>query len=525
MDWIFIVASIIFGLIFGFFISKSFSVSKNIYEKILTDFNELQNKFSISSTQLENEKKNNELLTNSLTEKNNELQEIRKEFAVIETQFKHQTYKIQEIQELFQQEKELNGKQQTELLHLKEINTQISVKHQNLEENLQIQKQTNIKQENDIKILIENVKVLSEKFMQSQTLNQTLNDNLNKQKEEIEQIQKTAHLEFEKIANKILEEKTEKFTKTNQINIETLLKPLGENLDGFKKKVEEVYINEAKQRFSLEERVKELVEQTNKVSAEANNLAKALKGETKKQGNWGEEILERILENTGLSLNIHYTKQETIIGENGQQLRPDILVKLPENRVIIIDSKVSLTAYERFSSAENTEEQQIHLAAHLQSIYQHINDLSGKKYDDLETSLDFTMMFIPIEPAYLIAIQQDQNLWNYAHKKRILLISPTNLIACLKIISDLWKRELQSKNAMEIVRKGELMYEKFVNFAETMDDLGKSIEKTNVNYQKAINQLNTGKGNLASQAIQLKKLGLKSSKELPNNLLPLDEEI
>lgn len=525
MDLIYIILSIILGIILGFFISKSFSISKSSYEKILLDFNELQNKFSISSTQLENEKKNNESLTNSLTEKNNELQEIRKKFTIIETEFKNQSNKIQEIQTSFQQEKELNLKQQTEILQLKEINTQINVKHQNLEENIQNQKEINSNQTNDIKSLTENLRILTEKFAQSQAINQSLNDSLTNQKEEIEKIQKTAHLEFEKIANKILEEKTEKFTKTNQVNLESLLKPLGENLDGFKKKVEDVYINEAKQRFSLEERVKELVEQTNKVSAEANNLAKALKGEAKKQGNWGEEILERILENTGLSLNTHYTKQETIIGENGQQLRPDILVKLPENRVIIVDSKVSLTAYERFSSAENSDEQQIHLNSHLQSIYQHVNDLSSKKYDDLETSLDFTMMFIPIEPAYMIAIQHDQELWNYAYKKRILLISPTNLIACLKIISDLWKRELQSKNAMEIVRKGELMYEKFVNFAETMDDLGKSIEKTSTNYQKAINQLNTGKGNLASQAVQLKKLGLKSSKELPNNLLPLNEEI
>lgn len=524
MDFIYITISVILGIGLGFFISKSFSVSKNNYEKILADFNELQTKFSISSTQFENEKNNNELLNKSLIEKNSELQQIRKEFAILETQFKNQSIKNQELQTSFQQEKELNSKQQTEILQLKEINTQINVKYQNLDENIQSQKEINNNQSNEIKLLTENIRILTEKFAQTQATNQFLNESLNNQKEEIEKIQKTAHLEFEKIANKILEEKTEKFTKTNQINLDALLKPLGENLEGFKKKVEDVYVNEAKQRFSLEERVKELIEQTNKVSAEANNLAKALKGEAKKQGNWGEEILERILENTGLKLNIHYTKQETIIGENGEQLRPDILVKLPENRVIIIDSKVSITAYERFCSAENPEEQQIHLTSHLQSIYQHINDLSGKKYDDLETSLDFTMMFIPIEPAYLVAIQHDQELWNYAHKKRILLISPTNLIACLKIISDLWKRELQSKNAMEIVRKGELMYEKFVNFAETMEDLGKSIEKTNTNYQKAINQLNTGKGNLSSQAIQLKKLGLKSSKELPNNLLPLDEE-
>ena len=354
--------------------------------------------------------------------------------------------------------------------------------------------------------------------------NEALIEKLATQKEEIIELQRTSHLQFEKIANQILEEKSGKFTETNKTNIEALLKPLGENIDNFKKKVEETYDKESKQRFSLEEKVKELVEQTNKVSNEANNLATALKGQAKKQGNWGEMILESILQKSGLVKDREYFLQPTIKDEEGKSLRPDVLVRLPDNRIIIIDSKVSLVSYDRFSSADTSEEQAVHLIEHLKSIYKHIDDLHGKKYDNLETSLDFTMMFVPIEPAYLVSIQADQELWAYAYSKRILLISPTNLIACLKLMADLWKREMQSKNAMEIVKRGELLYEKFVTFVSTLEDVGKHINKTQQSYTAAIGQLNSGSGHLVGQALKLKNLGLKSSKEIPATMLPTDFE-
>jgi DNA recombination protein RmuC len=288
--------------------------------------------------------------------------------------------------------------------------------------------------------------------------------------------------------------------------------------------VEETYDKESKQRFSLEEKVRELVEQTNKVSSEANNLANALKGQTKKQGNWGEMILESILQKSGLVRDREYFLQQTIKDEEGNNLRPDVLVKLPDNRVIIIDSKVSLVAYDRYCSTEVMEEQRIYLAEHLKSIYNHIDELQGKKYDNLEASLDFTMMFVPIEPAYLIAIQYDQDLWAYAYSRRILLISPTNLIACLKLMADLWKRELQSKNAMEIVKRGELLYEKFVTFTSTLEELGKHINRSQQSYSTAVGQLNSGSGHLVGQALKLKNLGLKSNKEIPAAMLPTDHE-
>lgn len=357
-------------------------------------------------------------------------------------------------------------------------------------------------------------------FLKAQ--NQGLNEKLQNHKAEVEELRQVSHLQFEKIANQILEHKSEKFTAANKLNIEALLKPLDENLKTFKKKVEETYDKESQQRFSLEEKVRELILQTDKVSAEANNLASALKGQSKKQGSWGEMILESILQSSGLEKDREYFVQKTIQNDEGKNLRPDVIVALPDERMVIIDSKVSLTAYDRFSSAA-TEEQEIHLAEHLKSIYRHIDELSAKKYDDHASSLDFTMMFIPIEPAYLIAAQSDQELWNYAYARRILLTSPTNLIACLKLISDLWKRELQSKNALEIVKRGERLYEKFISFTESLKEIGKNINRAQLAYDNALIQLKTGKGNLVEQAVKLKKLGLKSDKKITAEIAANDE--
>ena len=314
---------------------------------------------------------------------------------------------------------------------------------------------------------------------------------------------------------------------TNKTNIEILLNPLKEDLGKFKTKIEETHTEDTKQRVSLEERIKGLIDQTNKVSTEANNLATALKGKPQKRGNWGEMILERILETSGLSKDREYFVQSSIKDEEGNNLRPDIRINLPDQRVIMVDSKVSLIAYDNFSSAEDIEEQKIYLAQHLKATRTHIDQLSDKKYDSIESSLDFTMMFIPIEPAYMITIQEDQELWSYAYSKRILLVSPTNLIACLKMFSDLWKRDTQSKNAMEIVKRGELLYEKFVTFVGSIEEVGKHINKTQLSYNTAVDQLKNGRGNLVGQAIQLQNLGLKSNKKIPTTMLPIvfeDEE-
>ncbi|MGQ3013184.1 MAG: DNA recombination protein RmuC [Flavobacteriales bacterium] len=404
----------------------------------------------------------------------------------------------------------------------------LSANNDSITENLSKQREINDKQAQQIEGLTSKNTDLVAQVSQLTANNASLSEKLIKQKTEIEELQRTAHLQFEKIANKLFEEKSTKFTETNKINIETLLNPLKEEINNFKEKVEATHTEDTKQRSSLEERIKGLIEQTNKVSTEANNLVIALKGSAQKRGNWGEMILERILESSGLTKDREYFIQQSIKDDEGKNQRLDVRVNLPDDRIIVIDSKVSLIAYDKFTSSEDSEEQKTFLKEHINATKLHIDQLSAKKYDNLDVTLDFTMMFIPIEPAYLLAIQGDTDLWSYAYSKRILLVSPTTLIACLKLFSDLWRREWQNKNAMDIVRRGELLYEKFVGFTENFEEIGKKLSSTQKAYDDALGQLSTGRGNVMSQAILLKKLGLKSDKKIPDKLLPLtmdDDEI
>jgi DNA recombination protein RmuC len=394
---------------------------------------------------------------------------------------------------------------------------------QNAKEQLQNANAESMELKNQNQAYLQESSDKNQKLSELQSQNRYLSERLETQKKDFEELRKQSQLEFADIANKILEEKSQKFTASNKESIDSLLKPLGENLNSFKKQVEETYDKESKQRFSLEEKVKELVELNQKISKEANDLTSALKGQSKKQGNWGEIILESILEKSGLEKNREYKVQVSIQNEEGRRLQPDVIVYLPESRTIIIDSKVSLVAYDRYSASDSKEEQLIALKEHINSVYNHIDELGDKKYDTIAGTLDFTMMFFPIEPAYLIAIQEDPELWAYAYAKRILLISPTNLIAALKLVADLWKREQQSKNALEIAKQGEKLYDKMIGFLETMEDVGKHINRSQDSYLKAIGQLKDGRGSLVKQAQKMKKLGLNSQKEIPNTLMPFDD--
>jgi DNA recombination protein RmuC len=351
----------------------------------------------------------------------------------------------------------------------------------------------------------------------------SLKEKLETQKEEMKKLNEQFSKEFENIANRILDEKTEKFTNTNKINIETLLKPLGENLDKFKTKVEEVYDKEAKERFSLGEKVKELAELNQVISEEAKNLTRALKGESKTQGRWGEMILESILEKSGLVKDREYFIEHQLLDEEGKpilsdsegkKMRPDAVIKYPDNRSVIIDSKVSLNAFTRYLDSTDAEVQKIELATHVSSIKNHIIALSSKGYDDYNKALDFVMMFIPSEPAYIAAMQGDPDLWNFAYDKRILLLNPTNLITSLKLIVDLWKREYQNQNAIEIAERGAKLYDKFVGFVDNLKSVGDNLSKAQGKYDEAFKQLSTGNDNLVLQATKLKNLGLKPKKEL-----------
>lgn len=353
----------------------------------------------------------------------------------------------------------------------------------------------------------------------------SLEDQLTLQKQDFLRMKEDMQNEFKLLAQEIFEEKSKRITEVNRENIQQILSPLSEKLVDFKRKVEETYDRESKERFSLQSSIKDLVELNNRISNEASNLTKALKGDSKIQGDWGEMILETILEKSGLRKGEGYFTQEylkddlerNMINDSGRKMRPDVIVAYPDKRKVIIDSKVSLTAYVRYQESDSNDDQKKAMSEHLLSVKRHIDELSAKKYDDYEQTLDFVMMFIPNDGAYMAAMKEDSTLWNYAYDRRIVLISPTNLITALKLISDLWKREYQNRNAMDIADRGGKLYDKFVVFVEHMKRMGDYVDKSQKSYNDAMRSLSEGNGNLMSQARLLKDLGVKAKKSLPEN--------
>ncbi len=349
--------------------------------------------------------------------------------------------------------------------------------------------------------------------------NESLASSIKIQKEAVDKLQETSKLQFENIANKILEQKTEKFTQTNRETLDSILKPLGENINSFKEQVEKVYENEARERTSLNTTIKMMMEQSNKISQEANNLATALKGSTKVQGDWGEMILERILENSGLTEGREYYTQMNFKNEEGENQRPDIVLQLPKNQKVVIDSKVSLNSYEKMTSSETSEEQKHFLDSHILAMKAHIDTLAKKQYHKLDGSLDFTIMFVPIESAFLVAMQNDANLWNYAYNKQVIILSPTNLIAYLKLISEIWDRTYQNENADKIAKQAADLYSKFVGFTEDLIKLGKNMDTAKRSYDDAMNKLCDGKGNVIKKIEKFKDMRVKSTKSIPSELI------
>lgn len=403
----------------------------------------------------------------------------------------------------------------------------------NLQKNLEISNREIAQQaeKNDAKD-----KMLGEQkiqLVQKESELKMLEEKLATLKKETEEIGEKYAAEFKILANEILEDKSRRFTEKNKENLEAILKPLDENIREFKKTVADTYDKESKERFSLGERVRELAELNQQMGEEARNLTKALKGEAKTQGDWGEMILETILEKSGLRKDEEYFMQHELKDEEGKALRsdsenkkmrPDAVIKYPDNRSVIIDSKVSLNAFLRYLEAPGPDEQKKELDAHVAAVKNHIIALSTKGYDDYDKALDFVMMFIPSEPAYIAAMQGDSNLWAFAYEKRILLMNPTNLITSLKLIVDLWKREYHNRNAQAIADRGALLYDKFAGFVENLKDIGDKLNKAQTAYDTAFRQLSTGPGNLINQATELKKLGIKAKKKLPENLISEESE-
>jgi DNA recombination protein RmuC len=324
-------------------------------------------------------------------------------------------------------------------------------------------------------------------------------------------------VQFKNIANQIFEEKTRTFADQSKANLDTILTPFKERILDFEKKVNEVYTNEGKERHSLLKEVQRLQELNKKLGEDAENLTKALKGDSKAQGSWGEIILERILEESGLRKGIEYDAQGGFRDTEGRLLRPDVVVHLPEEKDIVIDSKVSLVAYEKYVRAENEEQRERAVREHLVSINSHLKGLESKKYDELPgvKSLDFVLLFIPIESAFMLAIEKDSEIFRKAFDKGIMIVSPSTLLVTLRTIQNIWRYEHQNKNALEIAEKAGGLYDKFVGFVNDLERIGEQIDNTRKAYEGAHNKLTSGKGNLVSRAQNLIDLGVKSRKQLP----------
>ena len=342
----------------------------------------------------------------------------------------------------------------------------------------------------------------------------------------LEQTEQRLTKEFENLANRIFEEKHQKFSEVSKTSVEALLNPMREQLGEFRKKVDDVYDKESRDRLSLHHEITNLKVLNERIGVEALNLTKALKGDSKVRGNWGEIQLERLLEQSGLTKGREYEVQASLKNEEGQRFRPDVIVHLPDKKDVVIDSKVSLLAYDQYHAAETDEERQQHIRAHIASLRTHINGLSGKSYDELigVNSLDLVIMFVPIEPALLLALEHEPNLYNEAFGKGILLVSPSTLMGTMKIIHNIWRYEYQNRNAQAIADEAGKLHDQFVAFVEALEDVGDKLNKAHASYEVAHKRLSSGKGNLVGRTQKLKALGAKAKKSISQPLLDQAED-
>lgn len=424
-----------------------------------------------------------------------------------------------------------NAKQKAKISDLKsfylekEQNTLSGINDLEKERSILSERYTNSQKElekmvDEVQFFMKKNEELTKAITIANTEKKNIEEKLNSQKEELENIQERFKLEFENLATKILKNNSQEFTSTNRKNIDEILNPLKEKILSFEKKVEETYDKELRDKISLREEVKKLYDLNNRLSTEAQNLTKALKGDVKKQGNWGEVILERILERSGLTKGREYEREVVSINGDGKQIRPDVIIHLPEEKHIIIDSKVSLIAYERYVNTVDEEERTIAIREHLTSLKNHIKILADKHYQSSKSfnSPDFVLMFVPIESSFALAVKQDQEIFNYAWENKIVIVSPSTLLATLKTIASIWKQEFQNRNVMEIARQGGALYDQFVNFCTDMQKLGKKLEEANTTFNSSYKKLYEGRGNLIRRAEKMRELGAKAKKQLPSEL-------
>ena len=448
MEILYPILAFIFGAVLAYFIVKSSSISRKIYDELNQNFTKKEAEFN-------------------------------KILAEISAENKSQNQKIAEQQEL-------NFKQNTEIKEL----------------------------QNDKNQLIGLKSQLSAQ-------NETLQKLLDSQKEEIVKIQEEAKLQFENLANKILEEKTLKFTEQNQQNLKNILNPLQEKITDFEKKVENTHKESIDYHAALRQQIIGLKDLNLQMSKETANLTKALKGDSKIQGNWGELVLERVLEKSGLEKGREYEIQKSFVTEEGNRVQPDVVINLPDGKKMIVDSKVSLTAYEKYINEDDEEQKSAFLKEHVNSLKRHVEQLGNKNYQHLYEmeSPDFVLLFIPIEPAFAIALNEDTQLYNKAFEKNIVIVTPSTLLATLRTIDSMWTNQKQQDNAIEIARQAGALYDKFEGFVTDLVKIGKKMDEAKSEYEGAMNKLVDGRGNLITSVQKLKIMGAKAKKSLPDPIL------
>ncbi|MDT7831838.1 DNA recombination protein RmuC [Flavobacteriaceae bacterium S356] len=402
------------------------------------------------------------------------------------------------------------------------------VKSEGLEERNRTLQEVNEKSErtiNELQDEIKGIQSIKEELVIENTRQDGQLQNLRLKYEEnqkdVEKLQEKFTKEFENLANKILEEKSTKFTEKNKENLASILNPLKEKIEGFEKKVETTHKESIDYHAALRQQILGLKEINAQMSKETLNLTKALKGDSKAQGNWGELVLERVLEKSGLEKDREYFVQQSFTNEEGKRILPDVVIHLPDNKKMIVDSKVSLTAYERYVNSDDETEKTQFIKEHVTSLKRHVEDLSDKKYEDIYEidSPDFVLLFVPIEPAFALALNTDENLYSKAFEKNIVIVTPTTLLATLRTIDTMWNNEKQQKNAIEIARQAGALYDKFEGFISDLMRVGKKMDDAKKDYSAAMNKLVDGKGNLIISIEKLKKMGAKAKKSLPESIV------